>query len=120
MTAYKAQAGSPLIDSGMNISSGALDFFGTTVWKGATTDIGVHETISVVQPVTRIVSPAITNRVLSFSVTGPVGMTNTIQISTNLSSWSTLTTFVNTNGTFRFSESIGTGQARRFYRIQHL
>lgn len=117
LTAYKTQVGSPLINAGINLNLGGVDFFGTAIPQGGAADIGAHETAAVIL---KIASAAITNQNLSLSVSGPSGTTNTIQISTNLLTWSNLTTFINTNGTFRYSEPIGTNQTRRFYRVRQL
>jgi hypothetical protein len=51
-----------------------------------------------------------------FTVTGPPGLTNGIELSTDLRSWIPLDTLVNELGTVTFVDSPGTLSGNRFYR----
>jgi hypothetical protein len=48
---------------------------------------------------------------------GVIGRTNTIQVSSNLQSWVTLTNLVNTSGTLVYTDSQAVGAAQRYYRV---
>jgi len=44
------------------------------------------------------------------------GLNGHIQVSSNLTSWTTLTNFVGTNSTVTFRDAAATNSPRRFYR----
>jgi hypothetical protein len=53
---------------------------------------------------------------LVFSLQLSTGLNGHIQVSTNLTSWITLTNFVGTNSTITFRDPAATNSPRRFYR----
>jgi hypothetical protein len=53
---------------------------------------------------------------LVFSLQLSAGLNGHIQVSTNLTSWATLTNFVGTNTTLTFRDPAATNFSRRFYR----
>jgi len=57
------------------------------------------------------------NGVFQFSITGTAGATNIIQASTNLVSWITLQTLLNTNGSIFFVDQSATNSRQKFYRV---
>jgi len=61
-------------------------------------------------------SKYVSNTGFRFSITNALGRTNTIQFSTNLTNWTTLTNVVDTNTVMQFIDSAATNSPRRFYR----
>jgi hypothetical protein len=61
-------------------------------------------------------NPPTTTDGLSFSLQLSQGLNGHIQVSTNLTSWTTLTNFTGTNSTVTFHDPDGTHSDRRFYR----
>ncbi|HTV75763.1 MAG TPA: hypothetical protein VMD57_02105, partial [Candidatus Baltobacteraceae bacterium] len=53
---------------------------------------------------------------LAFSLQLSAGLNGHIQVSTNLTSWSTLTNFTGTNSTLNFRDPAATNSSQRFYR----
>lgn len=53
---------------------------------------------------------------LVFSLQLSTGLNGQIQVSTNLTSWATLTNFIGTNSTLNFRDAAATNSTRRFYR----
>ena len=53
---------------------------------------------------------------LVFSLQLSTGLNGHIQISTDLTSWTTLTNFVGTNSTITFLDPAATNSSNRFYR----
>jgi hypothetical protein len=53
---------------------------------------------------------------LVFNLQLSKGLNGHIQVSTNLTSWTTLTNFVGTNSTISFRDPAATNSPRRFYR----
>jgi sugar lactone lactonase YvrE len=55
--------------------------------------------------------------VVHFSLAGTTNATYTLQVSTNLMTWSNLVTFGMTNGTFLYDDATATNYKARFYRL---
>jgi len=60
-----------------------------------------------------------TNGQLSFTLLSPAGSAVEIQTSTDLTTWTTLSTLTNVTGALPFTDSSGTFN-KRFYRVQQL
>ena len=61
-------------------------------------------------------APALGANGFSFMLQSANGLNGYIQVSTNLTSWTTLTNFVGTNSTLTFLDPAATNSGRRFYR----
>jgi hypothetical protein len=61
-------------------------------------------------------APQYTNGQLQFVVTGAPGPAYTIQTSSNLVDWVTLTNLANTNGTINYTDTVYTNSPAQFYR----
>jgi pimeloyl-ACP methyl ester carboxylesterase len=59
----------------------------------------------------------LTNGAFQFSLTGTAGVTNIIEASTNLTSWTSLQTVLNTNGSIFFVDQSATNARQKFYRV---
>jgi pimeloyl-ACP methyl ester carboxylesterase len=71
-----------------------------------------------IQPFVWISSQSgLTNGVFQFTLTGTAGVTNIIQTSTNLTTWTSLTTLMNTNGSILFLDQSATNTNQKFYRV---
>lgn len=64
-----------------------------------------------------LAGPAYTNGSLQFTISGAPGPGYTIQTSSNLTNWVTLSTLVNSNGTFLFTDPVNTNNPQLFYRV---
>ncbi len=127
LSAYRTQAGSPVIDSAIALSAnfginpGAQDFYGTQTMQGSGYDIGASETVPVSQSsLLRLSVQSFSSGTFNLSAAGPIGATNVIEASTNFSTWTALTTVVNTSGTLQFSDANAKNFSRRFYRARVL
>jgi len=57
---------------------------------------------------------------LQFTITGLIGRRYEVDNSTNLSVWSPILSFVNTNGSFQFTDPLATNFVRQFYRAMEI
>ena len=99
---------------------------GTNNVKAYAVDLGGNysatNNLSVVSSNTFNLQLALTNTLplktngLAFSLQLSAGLNGHIQVSTNLTSWTTLTNFVGTNSTLNFLDPAATNFNRRFYR----
>ena len=99
---------------------------GTNTLKAYALDLGGNfsttNTLSVISSNTFMLQLAFTNSLpmttngLVFSLQLSKGLNGHIQVSTNLTSWLTLTNFVGSNATVTFRDPAATNSARRFYR----
>jgi hypothetical protein len=99
---------------------------GTNTLKAYALDLGgnysITNSISVVSSNTFKLQLTITNALsmdasgLVFSLQLSTGLNGHIQVSTNLTSWATLTNFVGTNSTLNFRDPAVTNSSRKFYR----
>ena len=99
---------------------------GTNTLKAYALDLGGNfsttNTLSVVSSNAFKLQLAFTNALpmktngLVFSLQLSTGLNGHIQVSTNLTSWVTLTNFVGTNSTITFRDPAATNSSRRFYR----
>ena len=99
---------------------------GTNTLKTYALDLGgnfsVTNTLSVVSSNTFKLQLAFTNALpmktngLVFSLQLSKGLNGHIQVSSNLTSWATLTNFIGTNTTLNFRDPAATNASRRFYR----
>jgi surface antigen len=99
---------------------------GTNTLKAYAVDLGGNysttNSLSVVSSNTFMLQLAFTNALplktngLVFSLQLSKGLNGHIQVSTNLTSWTTLTNFVGTNTTLNFRDPAATNSSRRFYR----
>jgi hypothetical protein len=99
---------------------------GTNTLKAYAVDLGGNfsttNTLNVVSSNTFKLLLAFTNTLpmktngLVFNLQLSTGLNGHIQVSTNLTSWATLTNFVGTNSTMTFRDPAATNSARRFYR----
>jgi hypothetical protein len=99
---------------------------GTNILKAYALDWGGNfsttNTLSVVSSNTFLLQLSFTNSVplktngLVFSLQLSKGLNGHILVSSNLTSWATLTNFVGTNTTLNFRDSAATNSSRRFYR----
>ena len=60
------------------------------------------------------------NGMFAMTLSGPVGQRFAIQVSANLSSWTTVSTLTNTTGTVTYADPGSTNLDRRFYRAMIL
>jgi hypothetical protein len=74
----------------------------------------------IVNPVSQPVAsqPFVTNNQAAFQVSGPSGFNYSIQVSTNLATWSTIFTTNSTTLPFIWTDSAGANAPQRFYRVQ--
>src|SRR5665213_3089656 len=99
---------------------------GTNTVKSYALDLGgnfsLTNTLSVVSSNTFMLQLTFTNTPpmqtngLVFNLQLSTGLNGHIQVSTNLTSWTTLTNFVGTNSTLTFRDPAATNSDRRFYR----
>jgi hypothetical protein len=99
---------------------------GTNTVKAYAVDLGGNfsttNTLSIISSNTFQLQLAFTNSLpmttngMTFSLQLSKGLNGHIQVSTNLTSWLTLTNFVGTNATITFRDPAATNSARRFYR----
>jgi hypothetical protein len=99
---------------------------GTNTLKAYAVDLGGNysttNSLSVVSSNTFMLQLAFTNALplktngLVFNLQLSKGLNGHIQVSTNLTSWTTLTNFVGTNSTISFRDPAATNSPRRFYR----
>jgi hypothetical protein len=99
---------------------------GTNTVKAYAVDLGGNfsttNSLSVVSSNTFKLQLAFTNALplktngLVFSLQLSTGLNGHIQVSTNLTKWTTLTNFVGTNTTLNFRDPAATNSSRRFYR----
>ena len=99
---------------------------GTNTLNAYAVDLGGNysgtNSISIVSSNTFQLQLAFTNALplktngLVFSLQLSTGLNGQIQVSTNLTSWTTLTNFVGTNATLNFQDPAATNSSRRFYR----
>jgi hypothetical protein len=85
-------------------------------------NVSTNSSVSIVSSNTFMLQLVFTNSVplktngLAFSLQLSTGLNGHIQVSTNLTSWDTLTNFVGTNSTLIFRDPAATNFSRRFYR----
>jgi uncharacterized repeat protein (TIGR03803 family) len=85
-------------------------------------NVSTNSSVSMVSSNTFMLQLAFTNAVplktngLVFSLQLSAGLNGHIQVSTNLTNWTTLTNFVGTNATITFLDPAATNSSRRFYR----
>jgi hypothetical protein len=85
-------------------------------------NVSTNNSVNMVSSNTFMLQLAFTNSVplktdgLVFSLQLSTGLNGRIQVSTNLTSWATLTNFVGTNTTLTFQDPTATNFSRRFYR----
>lgn len=73
----------------------------------------------VVTPIIHLVSPILSGGKFRFQATGlTVSKTNVLQVSTNLTSWTSVATSVATSGSLMFTNTIG--PANRFFQVVEL
>ena len=99
---------------------------GTNTFKAYALDLGgnfsLTNTLSVVSSNTFKLQLAFTNsrpmktNGLVFSLQLSTGLNGHIQVSTNLTSWVTLTNFIGTNTTLNFRDAAATNCSHRYYR----
>jgi hypothetical protein len=99
---------------------------GTNTLKAYALDLGGNfsttNTLSVISSNTFMLQLTFTNSLpmttngMTFSLQLSKGLNGHIQISTNLTSWTTLTNFVGTNSTITFRDPAATNSPSRFYR----
>jgi len=99
---------------------------GTNTLKAYAVDLGGNysttNSLKIVSSNTFMLQLAFTNALplktngLVFSLQLSAGLNGHIQVSTNLTSWTTLTNFVGTNTTLNFRDPAATNSSRRFYR----
>ena len=104
--------------AGQNIGIQILSTVDTNL-EGGYWDLDNVRLTSIREPV--LANPAMTNKQFSFQVQGEPGYNVEILAATNLpaSSWTSLGTYSNVNGTVSFSQ-ITTNAARRYYRARRL
>ena len=62
----------------------------------------------------------VSNGVVQLVITGPVGGAYAIEASSNLATWTQLTTFTNTTGTYQYTDTSSTNNSTGFYRARSL
>jgi internalin A len=62
-------------------------------------------------------NPTLTNGSFQFALHSPPNLRFGVQVSTSLTSWTTLTSLTNTTGTALFNDTQSTGSSSRFYRV---
>jgi hypothetical protein len=95
---------------------------GATFGNGSYVVVGDLGTILQSTPTTAQAAPlvggALSNGVFNLSAIAQPGYSYRIQVSTNLSNWSDLTTFTSTQTVTSFVDTAATNSGSRFYRIK--
>jgi PKD repeat protein len=65
-----------------------------------------------------LISPTVSNKTFTFSLSGDSGFNYAIEASTNFSNWITIATLTNSTGSIRFTESNFLASPLRFYRAR--
>ena len=126
LSAYQLQNTSPMIDHGINLAAsfgevvGTNDFFLGGLPQGSQFDIGAHEFKAAIasSPLKIDSAKRMNGGSFQLNFSGPIGVTNVVEVSTNLVNWSVWTNCINAIGSVQITDPNAGNFSKRFYRLR--